>query len=822
MKRKAISVLVAAVLAFSLLPAVAAFAAVTGTANLTVGQSIYPGAGRDYSITVTNSNLVVGSRTNAIRILLPSGSGVKNTATAPTPPSGWNVTVTRTSSAQALTYTPATGNLGLAGGSSLTIPFKADVTAPTTGDRAGVFQVALSDDGGATSTPATAPANGTLTTTIRVLEIIGGILPTSPAGVTDGSGTGGQAITMGMSVKNHAASALTVTPNVTSNGGETISQPAPASVPAGGTTAFSVPVTLPDVTANRVSRFTATATSGNSSSGNTIYDFAVQQKPSLSLTTSSFSPRNVNTGPVAKTFTMNVNKTGTPTLTLTAGSLLFAGNDVPLASPVSFNPGSQNNVGLSWGPKTISGANGGHDAQFTFTGKDDNDAVFTRTIDVAQLINIDNLAPTVSVDVELPANQTAVKNGDTLTVTGTVDDTAATLDYVEIRPNVGPAIPVTVTRSGTTFEGTKAVTFAAGATSFVVAAQATDTAQNSGGATSTASIIDNIVPAFTYASTINLRQIGVSFSENNVVQGGCDPSLWSVEDNVVVNVLNDNGDAGVTECTASSNNSRILVLAKDLANSDAEPRVTYTQRALTTSAARDGAANNAPTATVKAIVGIAPSIPDVIGVFRNTGGDGSNRETATFDDNTYFTRFGGSDLVVEFGGARTGYTVQVLDAANNVIKSERVTFPEGGNPEVRIPIGTTAGNYVRKLRLVNANNIPGDVATLNITLDQTLPRVAGATKTAATTVDVNFSEKISHGSDFAFDWLPYENVADAEGGRQYYNVDRVSGSGASRTLTVSTFANNGPFGGAEYLLISGGERYRDRAGNQLADTIVNL
>ena len=820
MKRKAISVLVATVLAFSLLPAVAAFAAITGTANLTVGQSVFPGAGRDFSLTVTNANnQLVGSRANAIRILLPSGSGIKNTATAPTPPSGWNVTVTRTATAQALTYTAATGNLGLAGGSSLEIPFKADVTAPAAGDRAGVFAVALSDDGGATSTNAT----GNLTSTIRVLEIIGGILPKAPAGVTDGSGTGGQAITMGMNVKNHAASALTVTPNVTSNGGETISQPAPASVPAGGTTAFTVPVTLPSVTANRVSRFTGTATSGNSNSGNVIYDFAVQTAPRLTLTTSSFSPKSVNTGPVAKTFTMNVNKAGTPTLSVASGSLQFAGNNVALQSPVAFNPNSQNNVPLSWGPSTISGANGGHDARFVFTGKDDNDAAFTQTVDVAQLINIDNLAPTITVGVKLPAGQTAAKNGDTLTITGTLDDTAATLDYVEIRPNVGAPIPVTVTRSGTTFEGTAKPTFPAGATSFTVAAQATDTASNTGGGTSTSSIIDNIIPVFNYAATINLRQVGVSFAENNVVPGGCDPSLWSVQDNVVINVLNDNGDAGVTECTASSNNSRILVLAKDLANSDAEPRVTYTQRPLTTSSARDGAANNAPTATVQAIVGIAPAVPDVIAVFRNTGGDGSSRETATFDENTYFTRFGGNDLVVEFAGARTGYSVQVLDGNNQLIKSERVDTTTGSNPEVRVPIGTTQGGYVRKLRLVNANNIPGEAATLNITLDQALPTIAGATKPTATTVNVNFSEKISQGTDFAFDWLPYENVAGAEGGRQYYNVDRVTGSGASRTLEVSTFANNGPFGGAEYLLITGnGARYGDRAGNLLADTIVNL
>ena len=819
MTRKAISVLIAAVLAFSLLPAVAAFASVPGTATLAAGANVFPGTGRDYSVTVTNSGLPVQAPANAIRILLPSNAGIKNVATNPTPPSGWNVTVTRTSTAQALTYTSA---VGLPGGSSVTFPFKADVLAPAAGDRAGVFQVSLSGDGGRTAQAASVAANGTLTSTIRVLELIGGIAATAPAGVTDGSGTGGQAITMAMSVKNHASQAMTVTPQITSNGGETISTPAPASVPAGGTTNFSVPVTLPDVAANRVSRFTASASSNNSSTPTSIYDFAVQAKPSISLQTNSFSPRNVNTGPTAKTFTMQVNKTGTPALNVAGGALSFAGNTVELSSGTGFNPGTQNNVGLSWGPEVISGANGGHDATFTFTGKDENDAPFSLTTTVTQLINIDNLAPTVTIDVQLPAGQTAVKNNDTITVSGTIDDAAATLDFVRLQPNVGQPIDVPVTTEDGAYTGSVNPTFAAGATSFTAAAQATDTAQNSGGVTSGVSTIDNIVPVFDYASTLSLTQIAVAFSENNTVGGGCDPSQWSVEDNVVVNVLNDNG-AGDTACSAATNNGRILVLGRNLANSDAEPRVTYTSRAIAVSPARDGAANDAATATVKAVVGIAPAIPDVINVFRNTGGDGSAREEATFDENTYFTRFGGSDLVVEFGGARTGYSIEVLDGNNNVLKSERVSFPAEGNPEVRVPIGTTAGDYIRKLRLVNANNIKGDLATLNITLDQAAPTIAGATKATATTVNVAFNEKISSGTDFAFDWLPYENVADAEGGRQYYNVDSVSGSGASRTLTVSTFANNGPFGGAEYLLISAnGVRYTDRAGNQLADTITSF
>jgi len=210
-------------------------------------------------------------------------------------------------------------------------------------------------------------------------------------------------------------------------------------------------------------------------------------------------------------------------------------------------------------------------------------------------------------------------------------------------------------------------------------------------------------------------------------------------------------------------------------------------------------------------------------VSRNTSGDRAGWEAATLDDNRYFTRFGGNDLVMSFGGARAGYSVQVLNGANQVLKTEAVSFPEEGNPEVRIPIGTSQGDYARKLRLINHNNVAGELAEFTVTLDQTIPRIAGATKAGETAVNVDFSEKISHGTDFAFDWLPYENVASADGGRQYYNVDKVEGSGATRTLTVTTFENNGDFGGAEYLLITtNGQRYLDRAGNPLADTIANL
>ena len=804
MKRSAVAVVVIALLLVGLLPAVA-LGAVPGTANLSVAsRSVHPGAAREFAITVTNTNLVVGNRANAIRILLPSGSGITNTATAPTPPSGWNVAVTRTSTAQALTYFSASG---LSGGSSVTFPFAADVSAPSGCDRSGVFGVSLSADGGATSQPAT----GNLTTTIRVLELVDGLAATAPAGVTDHTGTAGQSMQLGMAVRNHASSAVTVAPSVTSNGADTITQPAPATVAAGATQPFAVPVTLAETA--RTSRFTASASTPCAQSTNAILDIVIQARPTIALAADSFSPRTVNTGPQAKTFSATLNKTGVQTLTLDAGSLSFCGNTLALNTPATFNAGN-GAAGVTWGPEAISGPDGTCDAAFTFAGVDDNDAPFTTTFEAARLITIDSIAPTVNVGVTLPSGQTAVKNGDRIGISCAIDDPNARIDFVEIRPNVGPAI-------ATTCGGSPTVDFDPRATSFVVAAQVSDAAGNTGGGVSPAQVIDNAVPVFDHAMTLTLRQIRVSFSDNALVSGGCDPTSWSAGGSLVVEVLNDNGN-GDTACEQATNSSRVLVLAQSLESGDAAPNVTYTQRAVSRSPARDGAANQAATATVRAIVGIAPPAPDIIEVYRNTG-EASTRERAAFDEERYWTRFGGNDLVVEFAGARTGYSVEILDEQGNVLRREPVTFPDSGNPQTRIPIGTVEGEYVRGMRLVNASNLRGDVATLRIVLDQTLPQLTGAIKTAPTTVDVAFSEKLSEGTNFAFDWLPYENVADAEGGRQYYNVDKVSGSGASRTLTVSTFENNGPFGGAEYLLISGnGTRYRDRAGNELADTITNL
>ena len=827
MTRKAISVLIAAVLAFSLLPAAAAFAAVPGTANLTTGGEVFPGAARDFAIRVTNNSprtlgLVGGTAANSIRIMLPSNIGIRNTATPPTAPAGWEVTVTRTSTAQALTYN-ATGS-GLAAGSSLDLPFAAEVLAPASADRSGKFQVSLSSDRGATGQPAT----GNLDTVIRVLELVQGLSVTSPAGVVDGSGTGGQAITMAMGVRNHAANALTVTPNVTSDGGETISQPAAASVASGATHTFSIPVTLPQVSADRTSNLTGTATADGAQSQESKYALQVQAPPALSLDAGSFSPRSVNTGPQAKTFTLNASKAGTPALTLAGGDLNFAGNGLALETPVDFAGGSGNND-LTYGPSTITGTDGVYDGLFTFTGTDGNGAAFTQTVTLDDLITIDSLVPNITVNVVLPLDrdqerQTAAKTGDTITVNGTVDDTNATIDFVELRPNVGDAIKVPVTRSGNNYSGSATAPFAQNATSFVAVAQATDAAQNSGGATSVAQIVDNIAPAFTAARTQSLERILVTFTENNTTKGGCLETRWQVENNIVLDVLNANGGTE-TACSAAANNSRILVLARPIGARDATPRVTYNapNNLPGQSNAKDGADNRAGEAIVKAVVGIAPPVPEIIEVFRNTGGTAEDRENATFDDDRYFTRFSGNDLVVEFGNAAAGESIEVLDANNNILHREAIIFPEEGNPEVRVPIGTTQGDYVRKLRLVNVSNIRGDVAEFTVNLDQTLPAIAGATKTGASSVDVSFSEKISEGTDFAFDWLPYENVADAEGGRQYYNVDKVEGSGSTRTLTVSTFENNGEFGGAEYLLVSAnGVRYGDRAGNLLADTIANL
>ncbi|MDP9405834.1 MAG: hypothetical protein M3O86_04415, partial [Actinomycetota bacterium] len=444
----------------------------------------------------------------------------------------------------------------------------------------------------------------------------------------------------------------------------------------------------------------------------------------------------------------------------------------------------------------------------------------------------------------LPPNQTAVKNGDEIKVSGTITQAAEDLVpntlSVVLDPDVGDNIPVTVTTTknsdGTTsFSGSVKPEFvkpgangAGGATNFVASAQVKDVAGNIGGGVSGAQVIDNILPSLLNPGrTETTRTIRITFIDNltSAVVGGCDENAYLLDGTPgLVEEVRFQGESVSCEGKPSDGSgTRILVLrrAQDV---DATPNVTY--NGTNTDPAVDGALNKAALQTIQTVVGIAPAAPIITKVTRNNGSETAFSEGT--DVKTYFTRFRGTgdnatqDLQVSFNGARNSYTVEVLNGNGTVIASEKLSNPAIISPDkefnatVRIPIGTTDGTFARAIRLVG-NNLIGEKTVFNVTLDTVIPQIGSATKVDANNVTVSLSEQLAAGTDFANDWFAYETTTS---GKRFYQAETVTSTNASTRSISFPFQNKGPFGGVDYLFTSpDGKRYEDRAGNQLADTI---
>lgn len=844
MNRKAISVLIAAVLAFSLFPAVAAFASAPGTARLTTGGNVLPGAAL-YGIEVKATLQTI----NAVRIDLPAGeAGVRNNADAITPPDGW--TATRRSTVTGAETIFFRGGSIAAGGQAV-FQFPAAVDQPLDRDVAGTFGVALSGDGGATSQQASLPpTGGTLRTVVRILSVET-IAPVAPAGVTDGTGTNGQDITYQTSIKNHAQLPVVVTPTLTIRQGTSstndsvgTASPETSSIASGATSTFQFPVKLGTGTSTRELTFTGGGKATDSTALPKSGAFSSQVAPSLA-NLRNLTPRLVRPN-TDVTFSLDAQKRGVPALTLSGGSLTFADTTANL-TPTSFGENTQD------GKLAFSGRVAGADKEYpvavTFTGTDANDAPFSQSANLTDTVTIDGLAPKISLDVSLPLDgdgrqQESAKTNDTITVSGTIDDTNAKLDFVELRPNVGPAITVPVTLARGRFTGQTKAPFELAATSFVATGQATDGAGNTGAGASTVYTIDNVAPVLVgpgYTLQANeIPQVGnsedvpaiiqVQFTDNDIVKGGCDVKQYTVTGNVVSKVTYSDGSTcvpGAVGPASSPDNFRLLFLTKPIRR-DETPSVTYSP--IAGDRAKDGAGNFAAQKVIDTVSGIAPIIPELVQVFRNTTTASDDNpcdpknghcEVAFYDrdDKSYFTRFGGTDTIARFSGARAGYLVEVLDENDNVINTKPVsTFTS----DVRVPLGVTDTSYTRKLRLVNAAGIRGESLTFTVVLDTVTPFIQSvSTPTSGlngTTATATMSEKLAKGTDFSFDWNVVERLAN--GNRTFYSPDRVSGSGASRTATY-TPQNRGSFETLAYDFQEdgGGIRYEDRAGNLMADNL---
>ena len=839
MSRRLTAATALAVLGVAVLPAVPAFASASSTATITAGKAVYPGADRTFTIRVTNTESpLLGKTINAIRVNFPvneANIGVTgNPGTAP----GFTGTTTDLGSTEFITYRGGS----LRPGMSLDITFPATVGAPLGRDLLGDFRVQVSSDDFASNKN----AGGDLVTKVQVLEILQeGLRPVEPTnadgskGVTDRTGTAGQAITYGSTIKNHARSPLTVTAGLTSPAGDTAT-PTSISVPAGGTAEARIPVQLGAAAADRSTVFTATATAPGSEAPSRSDSFRVQAP--ATLTFSDLQPTRTTSGVGSgRDFSAAATKGGTPALDLTSSTLTFGSNSATATEKPTFPSGTSNRR-MTYSFTSISGSDGELAAAITNSATDDNLATYSPRSDLGNIV-IDNLAPVVDVLVGLPKDfdgmqQVAVKDGDSISVSGTIrnaGDMAANSLKVVLQPNVGDPVTVPVTMGGSgderTYSGSASPDWAEGATTFFAKTEIKDTAGNTGSAQSASTVIDNVLPGLVGDGVVlEPRLIEVNFDDATGVAGGCNPNQWTVAGTPgsVTEVRTADG----TPCEELGTGSRLLVLRNALGVDDTPP-VTYEapNRVVVSRPAKDGAANTALRQTVDTVTNLIPLKPGIVTVERRDGAPDAGFESAyrDTDNGAYYTNVPGAQaLRLTVSGIRQNYTVEVLRGSTTVASQKFTAAPpllaSEYSGSVLVPVPATDTLYGYSVRFISARGNRGPTADFSVVLDRVVPGLGGpsiAVGAEESTVTVPFTEKIVRGTDFSDDWFVSETI-DTETGtaRRTVNANSVTGSDqTSRALQV-TLRDPSRFAGVDYFLqSSNGIRYEDRAGNQLADTL---
>jgi hypothetical protein len=837
MKRRVLAAAAAAATAMTVFPVTAAYAAAASTAALTAGGAVYPGADRSFTIRVTNGETLLTGRTiDAIRVNLPvSEAGVTLGSGAGSAAGCTDAKGTNLGTTQFLTYR----GCAVRPGQSVDITFPANVAAPSAKDLVGDFRVQVSSD----NFKSASTAVGSLLTKVQVLEILqAGLKPVAPTnadnskGVTDRTGTSGQAITYATEVKNHAKTDLTVLTNLSSAAGDTATGQSIV-VPAGRTAVADIPVQLGNAASDRSTVFTASAEKADKSAvAPTKNDTFTVQAPA-NLTITDLQPTRVKSGPgSAKDFSARAAKAGSPAVDALSSTLAFGVNSATTTAG-SFGRGNQSG-NLAWSFQEVLGSDGAFPATASTTITDDNLATYADPVDALADVVIDNLAPIVDLALTLPKDrdgdqQVAVKNRDSISVSGILTnagDYAANSLKVVLRPNAGAPVevPVTVSGSGDTrqFSGSANPTWDPAATSFTAESEVRDTAGNIGTDGVAATTIDNAVPALIGSGVIvEANKIEVDFDDATGVAGGCDPNMWLIDG--TPGQVTDVKDASGGDCRTRDSGARTLTLRNNLAV-DQTPRVTYDpsgSRVVTTFPVKDGAGNDALRQTVETVTVLVPQAPGLVRLERRDGSLTGGFEPAYQDpDNkAYYTNVAGEDAMrLTVSGIRQNYTLEVLDGATVVARKKFTAAPPLGassySGDIAFPVTAGDGSKSYTTRFVSAVGNIGDPTTYGVVLD-TLAPALGSSEISGSTVSLGFTDKIVLGSDFADNWFVSEKV-DTESGEaeRTVNVDSVSGGTQDGRTFQVTLVDPSRFAGMDYFVQSG-TRYEDRAGNQLADTL---
>lgn len=345
MIRKLITFLVSLVVAFSLLPVMAASAAVTATAEITSDNLLAPTSSpvsftveatrpsQDFFDTLTGGQVLPA---NKVRIVLPPGLTLAGCGSV----EGWSCEAVNTQFSHAVIFTATSG--GLASGESQAFTFTSPVAAPGSADRSETIGIELSDDGGLTYTDATPAYEGALDLVTRILQIVNlrildrlnPPLPGTSLGSTALRNTETQIVRVAFDVRNYGTSPVTIDPVLNVPVEETIlAEAANATVAArnASPTTFTYDVQLGTADVSRISSWSAGATkvgdSGTFADGRAFSDIEVEQIVDLTPVAGGFAPAVI---PVRGTrdFTLQVQKNQLQGITDLDGTLsLFADGD---------------------------------------------------------------------------------------------------------------------------------------------------------------------------------------------------------------------------------------------------------------------------------------------------------------------------------------------------------------------------------------------------------------------------------------------------------------------------------------------------------------
>jgi hypothetical protein len=326
--RRIISLLLAALTIFALLPASAAFAQANATARLTSNQVVFPGD-HTYSIEVRNTEpQLIGRTIDSVTIQLPTAAA--NVYFRGKPPAAGSFTnVKAVTSGFTSIVTFSGGSLAPQAAQTFQIPVT--VKRPYRSDVAGDWLVQVSSNNMTSASPAKAPEGQTLRSQVEALEILNNsVRPTAPTnadnskGVTDRTGTAGQTVTYAFDVKNYAQEAINVTGALSAN--NTVDRPGAAVTKSvagvDGVGTFSIPVVLGAAATQRSTVLTASAIAANADALTKNDTFTVQVPVDLAFT--NLLPTRVRSGiGSAREFTVTAAKSGGPGFDMTSSALRF-------------------------------------------------------------------------------------------------------------------------------------------------------------------------------------------------------------------------------------------------------------------------------------------------------------------------------------------------------------------------------------------------------------------------------------------------------------------------------------------------------------------